>query len=166
MKQLFENWNRYLNEADYGEYTRKPRGPEGAGHGHYGGGRYANDQLTKFEDRLAKLGIDAAQEVVRFLIGLASMGDDPAEWSEGEREQTIDDLTDILATQSDPNQEPVSDEELERMQLPPEFVLLRVDNKKAQSVMKSIRSLLQLPAEQQEWVIDELMMFTKLKERE
>jgi hypothetical protein len=94
------------------------------------------------------------------------MGDDPAEWAEGERQQTLDDITAVLARESDPQQTPVSDEELLQMQLSRELVLLRIDNKKARSIMRSIRDLLTLSDEEQKEIINELMMFTKLKEQE
>jgi len=161
MKKLFENWNRFLSEADYGKWKRQPRG---GGRGY--GDRYASDKLTKFEDRLRSLGIDDARHLVQFLIGLVGMGDDPAEWAEGERQQTLDDITAVLARESDPQQTPVSDEELLQMQLSRELVLLRIDNKKARSIMKSIRDLLTLSDEEQEEIINELMMFTKPKEEE
>ena len=148
LKQIIkEELERALNEglpAGAG-WDRKVRGPEGAGRDYYGGGRYANDQLTKFEDRLSRLGIDDAREVVNFLN----------EWDVGEREQTINDLTAMLAGQK-----------VEGSAIPRDFVLLRVDNKKARSVMESIRQWLKLSDEDQWKILDELMMFTGLKERE
>jgi len=150
-----------LNEADYGKWKRQPRGGD-RGYGD----RYASDKLTKFEDRLRSLGIDDARHLVQFLIDLAGMGDDPAEWAEGERQQKLDDITAVLARESDTQQTPVSDEELSQMRLSRELVLLRIDNKKARSIMRSIRDLLTLSDEEQKEIINELMMFTKLKEQE
>ena len=161
MKQLFESWNSYLNEVDDSKWKRQPRG---GGRGY--GDRYASDKLTKFEDRIRRLGIDDGQSVVRFLIGLTGMGDDPAEWAEGEREQTLDDITAVLARESDPQQTPVSDDELLQMQLHRDFVLLRIDNKKARSIMKSIRDLLTLSDEEQKEIINQLMIFTRLGEED
>jgi len=159
VNKLFENWNRYLNEADDSKWKRQPRG---GGRGY--GDRYASDNLTKFEDRLRSLGIDDARHLVQFLIGLAGMGDDPAEWAEGERQQTLDDITAVLARESDPQQTPVSDEELSQMRLSRELVLLRIDNKKALSIMRSIRDLLTLSDKEQEEIINELMHFAKLSQ--
>ena len=162
LKQIIkEEISKVLSEDDDSKWKRQPRG---GGRGY--GDRYASDNLTKFEDRLRSLGIDDAQGAVRFLIALAGMGDDPAEWAEGEREQTLDDITAVLARESDPQQTPVSDEELLQMQLSRELVLLRIDNKKARSITRSIRDLLTLSDEEQKEIINELMMFTKLKERE
>jgi len=162
LKQIIkEEISKVLSEDDDSKWKRQPRG---GGRGY--GGRYASDKLTKFEDRLRSLGIDDARHLVQFLIDLAGMGDDPAEWAEGERQQKLDDITAVLARESDPQQTPVSDEELLQMQLSRELVLLRIDNKKARSIMKSIRDLLTLSDEEQEEIINELMMFTKLKEQE
>ena len=141
VKLLIENWRRFLNEKGPREkYPGKP---------FEGGNRFAYFK-DDFRRRLAKVSPQERQEVTSFIQGLLGMGEEPAEWSDGEREQTLDDITDFLQRQSDPGQEQVSDEELAQMRLPPDFVLLRMDNERARALMKSIRLLLELTPEEQE----------------
>jgi hypothetical protein len=160
LKQIIkEELERALNEglpAGAG-WDRKVTGPQGTARWaalppdaqYYGGGSHANDQLTKFENRLGRLGIDEARQVVNFLNLVSTKV-----WV-GQREQKINDLTAMLAGQK-----------VEGSGFPRDFVLLRVDNKKARSVMKSIRQWLKLSDEDQRKILDELMIFTGLKERE
>ena len=128
MKKLFENWNRYLKED--------------------GANRFAYF-MDDFKRRLSKASPEERTNVLSFVEGLLGLGDEPAQWAEGEREETINDITSILARASDPSQEPASDEELQRMRLPRDFVLFTMDNKAARAIMKSIRLLLALPRREQ-----------------
>ena len=151
LKQIIkEEISKVLSEDDDSKWKRQPRG---GGRGY--GDRYASDKLTKFEDRLRSLGIDDAQLVVNSL-------------AKGVSEQELDDITAVLARESDPQQTPVSDEELLQMQLSSELMvfLLRIDNKKARSIMRSIRDLFTLSDEEQKEIINELIYFTNIKERE
>ncbi len=128
MKQLFENWNRYLKED--------------------GANRFAYF-MDDFKRRLSKASPEERTNVLSFVEGLLGLGDEPAQWAEGEREQTLADIKRVLDRESDPDQTSYSDEELSQMRLPRDFVLFTMDNKAARAIMKSIRLLLALPRREQ-----------------
>ena len=137
MNKLFESWNKFLKED--------------------GANRFAYF-MDDFKRRLSKASPEEGPLVLSFMSGLLGLGDEPAQWAEGEREETINDITSILARISDPSQEPVSDEELQRMRLPRDFVFFTMDNKAARAIMKSIRLLLELTPEEQKEAYEILSM--------